>query len=478
MRISAIAARVGVTVGLLGATFVAPFGLTHGVAASGSGHTNLGHHLVYCYGTVTKVDDGDTVNVHLTSACPGGKKGALMVVRNAGIQATETSHYGSKPDCWSGAGQQFFRSLMHHGAKVRLSSYFATPNPETDGEGRTRWIKYMDAWVGGHWVDAQAAEISAGLAMYKQEPVEDAHLSQYMRDEQAAMYNRLGIWGHPNYCSNGYSQGAQFESWIVWKANGRDNASTAHEESFNVRNIGTTSVNLSHWSVRDASHRFAGGTNTNIRSQSTYLVLPAGTVLAPGHTLVIHPTHGTSKPSKLVFYNNGHVFGHTGGPQDYFPNAVMGRGGLGAHPAASYPGGSQLFLLDPARDFRAWATYPCVYKCGMPAALTITANPGINDHNNEYVQINNPTNDSVPLTGDVVDMDGKVKNLSGELAAGATMTIHCLGTGRDTELNQYWDNLANQLPNSGGTIWLRTASDVTIDKFSWGNSGNYNYYKS
>lgn len=481
MRFPATLARVGGTLGLLGATLAAPmalaapFGLTHSVAG--------GRHLVYCYGTVSKVDDGDTVNVHLTSGCPGGKKGHLMVIRNASIQATEIQHRSSKAECWSKEGEKFVRNLMPHGHRVRLSSYYATLNSEDDGHGRHRYIKYVDSWINGQWVDVQSAEILAGDALYKQEPKESAHTSEYMRDEQAAMYDGLGMWGNPAHCSRKYDQGAQFKSWIVWKTNGPDRPATAYEEAFKVRNVGSSSVNLSHWAIRDASHRFGGGTQTNAAGQSTYMSLPAGTVLAPGQTLVIHPSHGRSNPARHVFFDNGYQI--AAGAHAYFTNAAMGRGGRGAHPRSGAPGGSQLFLVDPAHDFRAWATYPCVYKCGMPAPLKIWANPGVNNRGHEYVRLTNHAHHSVSLSGDVVDMDGRTKNLTGRIPARATITIHCKGTGRgkgkgksrSTQRNEYWDNVSHQLPNPGGTIWLRTARDVTVAKYSWGNSGTYNYYR-
>jgi endonuclease YncB( thermonuclease family) len=476
MRMWVSAARVGVAVGLLGATLASPFGLTSGAAAVA--HPSGNHHLIYCYGTVSKVDDGDTVNVRLTSGCPGGTKGYVMVVRNAGIQATEISHNGSKAECWSAAGKNFFGRLMPRGSKVRLSSYGATINHDLTGAGKTRYVKYVDAWVGGRWVDVQAAELKAGDAMYKQESVETAHLASYIRDEQAAMYNGRGMWGNPTKCSDKYSPNAQLQSWIVWKTDGPDDAATAHEESFDVRNIGTQTINLSHWAIRDGSHYFAGGTQFNVKAQHTYLVLPKGTMLRPHHTLVIHPSHGRNEPAKDVFFDNGRAIGGAGGSSpNYFGNAAMAHGGRGAHPSSGYPHGAGLFLVDPARDFRAWATYPCVYKCGMPAQLTLTADSGANDHGRELVKLHNPSNDSVGLTGDVIDMDGRVLNLSGDLAGGATLTVHCQGKGRNTPLKRYWDNLANQLPNSGGTIWLRTATDITIAKYTWGQGGHYNYYK-
>jgi endonuclease YncB( thermonuclease family) len=475
MRISITAARVGVSVGLLGAMLASPFGLTSGSAAGS--HASVDRHLIYCYGTVSKVDDGDTVNVRLTSGCPGGTKGHVMVVRNAGIQATEISHNGSKAECWSLAGMDFFRRLMPRGRKVRLSSYAATINHDLTGNGKTRYVKYVDSWVNGHWVDVQAAELKAGDAMYKAESIETAHLASYIRDEQAAMYEGRGMWGDPSKCSSKYSQGAQFQSWIVWKTNGPDDPATAHEESFDVRNIGTQSVNLSHWAVRDGSHYFAGGSEINIKGQHTYMVLPKGTVLRPGHTLVIHPSHGTSRPAKDIFFDNGRTIGAGNASANYFGNAPMGHGGPGAHPRNAYPGGGGLFLVDPALDFRAWATYPCVVDCAMPAPLSLTVNDGANDHGRELVKVHNPSNDSVGLTGDVIDMDGRVLNLSGDLTGHATLTIHCQGKGRNTPLKRFWDNIPNQLPNSGGTIWLRTARDVTIAKYTWGQGGHYNYYK-
>ncbi len=475
MHVRSLVGRIAVSAGLLGAALTGPLGSTHGAAAGSGSVRESGRQLIYCYGTLAKVDDGDTIDVHLTSACPGGRKGDLMVVRNAGIQATEIAHGNAKAECWSAEGRTLFRSLMHRGQQVRLSSYFATPAPDSGVRGVARWRKYVDAWIGGRWVDVQAAELLAGDAMWKQEPVETAHLADYMRDEQEAMDDQAGMWGSTNHCSDGYDQSAQFESWIVWKTDGPDSGRTAYEESFDVKNVGTTSVDLSGWRIRDGSHHFAGGTDRDVSGQRTYLVLPSGTVLPPGRTLVIHPSHGVSNPSTFVFSNNGHVW--TGHGRNYFPNAPMGHGGFGAHPDRAYPGGSQLFLLDPALDFRAWATYPCVYRCALPAPLTIWAHPGVGGHNREYVTIHNPTSDPVDLTGDVVDMDGRTLNLSGDLAADATMTIHCKGKGRSTALNRYWDDLSHQLPNGGGTIWLRTASDVTISTYSWGDRGTYNYYK-
>lgn len=455
------------TLGVLAAVLGAPSTAVAGHAASSQ------HKLIYCYGRVTRVVDGDTVNVHLTTACPGGRKGHLLVVRDAGIQATEISHAGSKPDCWSAQGRAEMRSLIPVGTKVRLSSYYATLNPETDEKGRPRYIKYVDGWIHHQWVDVQQAEIRAGDAMFKEESIETARLAPYMRAEQEAMYDRDGMWGNPAECSSGYDQGAQFQSWIVWKTDGPDKTRNAHEESFDVKNVGTTTVNLSHWKVRDASRRFGGGSYSG-GHQKTYLVLPAGTELAPGKTLVIHPAHGHSEPGKDVFYDNGHDYaGHS---QAFFPNAVMGHGGRGAHPHKGAPKGGELFLLDPALDFRAWAAYPCVYKCGMPPRLTVSADPGTSDGRRQRVTVTNRTSEPVNLLSDVVDFDSHVKNLRGVLLPGKTLTIHCQGHGKDSGLRDYWNGKKHFLSLSGGTVWLRTANDVTISKYSWGNGGHYRYH--
>ena len=444
MRRPAGVARASLAVGLAAATLAVPFGLTSTQAAS--------RHLIYCYGTVSKITDGDTLNVHLTSACPGGSKGHLLVVRNAGIQATEISHAGSKAQCWSAEGWAKMRSLIHAGSRVRLSSYYATLNPETDGDGRKRYIKYVDGWVGGKWVDVQDAEIAAGVALYKSEPIETARLPEYARAQEDAMVAHLGMWGNPGHCSTKYDDGAQFRSWIVWKTDGPDTDRTAREESFNVKNIGSNTVNLSHWKIRDASHRFAGGTYSG-GHQRSFLDLPAGTYLKPGQTLVIHPAHGHDRPAQHVFFDNDRDYsGHNAA---YFPDAPIGHGGRGAHPTNAATG-TALFLLDPAENFRAWAQYPCVTDCGMPPPLKIWAQPGINDGGHEYVRITNTSRHAVSLATYVVDMDGSTKNLHGSLPAHKTLTIHCKGQGRSTPYSQYWNNRKNTMSNVGGTIFLRT----------------------
>jgi endonuclease YncB( thermonuclease family) len=458
--------RVVTTIGLLAALLGVPFGLARGAAQSQG--------LISCYGTVSKVDDGDTVNVHLTSDCPGGEKGHLIVVRDAGIQATEISHRGSKPECWSEHAQRFVRALIPVGTKVRLSSYAATLSPEDDGHGRPRYVKYVDGLVRGVWVDVQLAEIRVGDAMFKEEPIETARLAPYMRAEQEAMHDGYGMWGNTARCSSNYDQGAQFQSWIVWKTNGPDDSQTAHEESFDVKNIGSTTVDLSHWKIRDSSKRFGGGTSSADGDQRTYMVLPAGTMLAPGKTLVIHPSHGTSDPSDDIFYNNGHDF--QGDTEAFFANAPMAHGGRGAHPSRGAPYGGQLFLLDPAEDFRAWAAYPCVYKCGMPPPLKVSVSPGTDSQGRRLIRITNHARDDAQLTGDVVDFAGRVMNLGGTLPPGKTLTIHCQGHGQATSSSRYWNDLDRSLPRRGGTVWLRTASDVTISKYTWGNRGRYDYY--
>lgn len=429
-----------------------------------------GRRLHYCYGRVSKIDDGDTINVHLTSSCPGGHKGHLMVIRNAAIQATEVAHgAGGHFECWSKEGMRFFRRLMPIGHRVRLSSYRTTYNPITDGEGHRRLIKYVDTYAGhGRWVDVQAAELQAGLALWKPEPVESAHDGSYNRDMQVAMSRHLGMWGDPLHCSSLPSPGPSLQAWIAWKTDGRDTVATADQEYFAVRNSGLSPVSLSGWKIRDASHVY-------FHNRSTYL--PLSGVLAPGDTLRIYAGHGTNRPLQHVFYA-----GQPASRLPFFGNAPMGRSSsarsaTGAHPSQGEPGGA-LYLLDPKLDFRAWAVYPCVYHCAAPPQLAITA-ASYEDPAHEYFRITNVGTSRADLTGDTFDADGWTKNLTpgAYLDPGETMTLHVQGNHPDTRLDEYWGHGDNLLANAGETVWLRTAADVTIAVRSWGDRGKYNYYK-
>jgi endonuclease YncB( thermonuclease family) len=452
--------------GLVGATI----GAAGPVAASGSHQSggsakSSGKHLSYCYGKINKIRDGDTVDVKLTDNCFGNHKGSTLVIRNAGIQATEVHNH----ECWASAARKDMESLapMHH--KVQLSAYKSTLTDRQTPTGQARYLMYVDAKrpvsKGGPWVDVQAAELKSGLVMDKRQTVENAHDSHYATLMQKAMHKHLGMWGDPHHCgAKDYAPHAKLQSWIGWKTDGADDPARANEEWFRVRNVGNKKVNLSHWKARDGSHQFGGGTHT-------YFKFPKGTELKPGQTLSLHPGDGTQDKKTLDFHDNLPDL-------PFYRNATMpSSNALGAHLSHHHAEpGAETILTDPKKNMRSWAVYPCVVHCTAPDLKIVKVQPRTK---HESIVIRNKSRSKESLTGVVLDYDGLTKEFkpSTVLRPGAKLHVHVAHNGHDTNKKAYWSHSGHHmLSNSGGKVWLRTAADVTIDVSRWGNGGHYHYH--
>ena len=443
----------------------------------------------HCFGKVKRVEDGDTVDVRLTKTCKSWDAGHVVVVRNAGIQTTE--HHDTKPnaaggevyECWAKPAQDYASSFMPAGTKVRLSFWHITVADEQTATGAKRYFMYVDALKGGKWVDFQASELRAGLAMWKPEAIEQLHNADYAVPYQQAMRAGAGIFSdadgtHPK-CGAANQPGAQIQAWIGWKTNGRDTTSNADEEFFKLRNAGATAVDLSGWSVRDAGHKFNG-------EKTTYFTFKPGTVLQPGDVLTLFPTNGTDSVAKLTFFNNRDRL-------PFYANAPMGGTMQTAAPGVhvgvgqAWPGAAN-YLLDPQLNFRAWAAYPCVVVCSsspMPAPTVDIKTVNVGPVEEVVVQ-NTSSTQPADITGLVLDYNGFIKELPpGQLPAAGVMTVHIVKTSQlqpDTMTDAYWGhdsgyNPTRMLSNDDGSLWLRTADDVTVDFNSWGNGGTYDYTK-
>ena len=440
----------------------------------------------HCFGKVKRVEDGDTVDVRLTKACKTWPAGHVVVVRNAGIQTTE--HHDTKPnaaggevyECWAKPAQTYATKFMPQGSKVRLSFWHITVADEQTATGAKRYFMYVDANKGGKWVDFQAAELRQGLAMWKPEAIERLHNADYAVPFQEAIRAGAGMFGYnpasPTCGGTPYEPTAQLQAWIGWKTNGRDTTQNADEEWFKIRNAGVSAVNLSGWKVRDAGHKF------NLE-RTTYFVFPSGTILQPGDVLTLFPTAGTNDKASLRFYNNRDrlpFYANAPWSGDRTPGSHLGA-------AKAWPGAAN-YLLDPALNFRAWAVYPCIVSCGsapMPAPTVDIKSLGLAD-NEQVVVENTSSTQPADITGLVLDYDGFAKELPpGQLLPGAALTVHIVKSGQlqpDTMSDAYWRHDTSYSPtrmlsNDGGSIWLRTADDVTVDFTSWGNGGTYDYTK-
>jgi hypothetical protein len=280
---------------------------------------------------------------------------------------------------------------------------------------------------------------------------------------QRAMHQHIGMWGDPHHCGHDYAPNAHLESWIGWKTNGADDAARANEEWFRVRNTGSTPVNLSHWKVRDGSHSFGGQTRT-------YFTFPSGTVLRPGRTATLHPGYGSQDVHSMQFHNDNPDL-------PFYRNADMPSSmSYGGRVSSSHAApGAETILVDPAKNFRSWAVYPCVVACHAPMLKILHIQPRTTQ---ERIVIRNTASHGESLTGVVLDYDGLTKefNPSTWLNSGARLVVHVGHTGHDTNHKAYWPHTGgHMLSDHGGKVWLRTADDVTIALKAWGNGGHYRY---
>ncbi|HEU5034050.1 MAG TPA: lamin tail domain-containing protein [Mycobacteriales bacterium] len=455
---------------------LATAGATAASAASGTptGSTTLHH----CYGKVRQVDDGDTVTVKLTSGCFSFAKGQSIIVRNAAIQATEIRHGSTPGQCWGNQAMRRVEKLLPVGHRVRLTSYRLTKSNEPDAAGHTRYIFYVDlarpSTNGGPWYDLQKDELLHGLVLWKQENVEVSRLTRYLRYAQQAMHAGRGMWGNPHKCGStsyaGAVQPSMLQAWINYKTDGADSATNANDEFFAVRNTSGSTIKLGGWRFRDGSHIFGG-------DRTTYFVLPSGTVLRPGEVLKLFPGSGTDDKANLRFYDRSSRL-------PYYGNAPAARdsaGALvttnGAHLQAgpNWPAQS-VYLLDPAQNFRAWASYPCLDACSAPNLKITNIDPY---HTTESLRVVNESSTAADLTGVVLSYDGLVKQFPAgyRVDGNASVLVRVARHGTDTATELFWPNGStdHMLRDAGGRIWLRTANDVTIDFGRWGDGGSYRY---
>lgn len=412
----------------------------------------------YCYGKTVRVDDGDTIDVKLTKGCFGWKKGKLVVVRNAGIQATEVKHPWAAAECWGAQARTFMRQQFPKNSKVRLTAYTKTKSDVKTAKGQTRYVMYAFSKKGGKWVDAQAKIVAAGLAFNKGEHIEQAHNVAYLKLTQQAIALKKGMWGNSSKCGV-RTPGAKLQAWTGWKTNGQDSKTLANTEWFKVRNIGTVPVPLYKWKVRDGSHTFGGG-------KRPAFVINSRVTLQPGQTFTLLPGKGTNVPSKLLFYNN-----HPRLP--FYPNAhakALSDADAGRTKSTTDYGYTTV-LLDPSGNFRAPSSYPCLYACSKPNLVV----SNVTTRSVEQATITNVARTTAVLTGVVV----QVSSARYEFPAGSTLgpgeqiVVHFNSDGQTSRSNIYFGYSRGRLTDAGGKIRLRTAAATTIHMKSWGNGGSY-----
>jgi hypothetical protein len=153
-------------------------------------------------------------------------------------------------------------------------------------------------------------------------------MSQLYRDVVAGAQARGdGIW-NPALCGESEQPDAQLSMRIS-----RAPLGNPTDEWVEVRNVGTTDVDLTDWLIRDSGNK-------------GWFRFPAGSILTPGDYRVVRTGKGTAgSPTARDLYVNhaARLYPEPGrGP------ALLGDGA---------------YLLDRYGNYRAWREYPCTYEC-------------------------------------------------------------------------------------------------------------------
>jgi len=272
------------------------------------------------HGIVTRVYDGDTVLIHLTS-------GANRKIRLLSLQAMEqyaypASNVGIPGECHAAQATVRLRELIDN-QEVRLESF------KSATKSRGREYRYISVLKDGAWRDVGAYLVAEGLALPMLHPTEYSYNWYYMAFSQWAAQRKVGLF-QTDYCGAGPSQDAVLDVGVMWNSPGND-VRNGNGEYMSITNKGKAAVNLAGWWVRDSGLQGKYG---------RHLTFPAGTVLSVDETIRIHPDkgHTTSKD----FYMGDH------GP--IFENVATGKIFMG----------DGAYLFDPDGDLRAWKQYPDV----------------------------------------------------------------------------------------------------------------------
>lgn len=379
-------------------------------------------------GTVTFVDDGDTLDVRVA--------GRVQRVRVTGIQAMEQTAYSKDPakrrgTCSALAATAALNGLVHraHGV-VRLTAQHAGTR------SRGRPVRSVALRIGGRWRDVGSAQLAAGNALWWPAVAEDAWNATYRVLAQRAAVAQRGIYA-PDRCGAGPSAGAKLRMWVNGDADGNDDANV-DGEWVKVRNDGAAPVPIAGWTLRDSA----------LRSYA----FPAGATIAPHATVTLFVGAGRS---------GGSVF-HWGQARPVFENATADADG------AMGDGG---YLFDPRGNVRAFSIFPCRVSCADPlaGALGLSVDPAAKQ---ESATIVNRSGAAVDLEGYRLEAypRGFAFPAGTVLAPGQRLRVVVGGSPSDDEaLLLHWPvDTAPILANGGGAVRVSTFTGVTVACAAWG----------
>jgi endonuclease YncB( thermonuclease family) len=372
------------------------------------------------------INDGDTIDARVG--------GHVFTVRLSSIQAMEQHTYSANPSKRTGecnaveATSRLEHLIRASHGRLRLSAQ----DPRSHAGPRLR--RWVAVRIGGRWRDTGEILIREGHALWMPGTTENAWNRRYNEAEQVARLAGKGLWD-PQHCGAGPHQDVPLKLWVNSDPSGVDTANLG-DEWMKIRNLGTTAVPLARWWVRDSMLR--------------RFTLPAGAVLAPGHTITVYTGPGA---------DSGESF-HWGLGQPIFENADGDGRNLG-------DGG---YLFDPQGDLRAAMVYPCLVQCSDPnqGAVALDVQP----RGAEYVRVRNVSDHAVDLYQYELAIRGSTYPFDEGtvIAPGGSLLVDMEGSPTsDTATTRHWGFEGSMLRDGGGSVSLTTFDQIALACDAWGS---------
>ena len=369
--------------------------------------------------TVTNIVDGDTFDVTWSNGY-APPSGLLNRIRIAGVDTNETST--NEPLAQAATAR--LAELIPVGTVVTLQAI--------DEMSSTLDRPVRHVIVNGQNVATTLIEEGLGLAAsYDFEP---SYRSDYFEASEAAQSASLGLW---SLFTPGEGRTPNTSVFVNFDAGG-DDANNLNDEYIVIENTGTSTLDVSNWSIRSSA-----------RLNAATLEIPNGVTITADEMLRVYVGTGTNTSTEVYLNLAEPIFDNTG---------------------------DVVYLRDAGLNIQATQLWPNSMFNEAQASIVIkdvqfdAPSDDATNPNGEWIILQNVGDQTVDLSDWRIKDDGfDFVFSSGEtLAAGDTLRIN-IGSGTDTGNVRYWSNSEGILNNEGGSLQVWTQYSRNVDTFTWGS---------
>jgi hypothetical protein len=211
--------------------------------------------------------------------------------------------------------------------------YAQHKNSRSVGEARSRFRRTVAVRSRGKWIDAGAALIREGLALWLPNGDEWAWNGPYSAAAQQAQRRGKHLW-NPKACGAGPSQGASLRMKVKWDAENVD-GKNINGEWVRITNRSSRRVSLRGWWLRDSYLRGS----LHGKKKGRGFQFPKNASIAPNGSVTVFAGKGRNSSTRF----------HWGLSDPPFENATADR----------IRAGDGAYLFDPDGDVRSYLQYPC-----------------------------------------------------------------------------------------------------------------------